>query len=236
MRNAPLHTINARHEVKFALKLLIAASAISVSSACTEHESILFADGDSATVRILDAVSGRPIPDIDIRLRSGTAIGCEKAPCPSDGTDWKGRSDAAGRIVVPKRAVETNAIAETDAYAADLLDNATHREGGEWELELMSRDSSGNDLHPLKLLDSDSKKPLAGMPVSLEFRDPHNGTHNVALVTNALGDVFIPSQIAAMGKHSSIKMRGYHLEFIDFANPHHNIYFQPRTNHIGGPD
>lgn len=223
-------TINGRHEVKSALKLLIAASAISVSSACKAHESIVFAGAPSETVRLLDASSGRPIPDINIRLHSGNAIVCDKAPCPPDSADWKGSSDPAGRVIIPKGAIEMSAIAETDAYAPDLLDNATQRESGGWDLELTSKDSSGNDPHPLKLFDADSKKPLVGMPVRLEFNDPHGVTHTVDLVTNALGYVFVPFQIAAVGKHSLIRVHRYSLQFVEFRETHHNIYFSPRTS------
>lgn len=219
--------------MKSTLKLLIAACAISVASACTEHESIVFAGGPSETVRLLDASSGRPIPDVDVRLHSGNAIVCDKAPCASDSSDWKGRSDPAGRVIIPRRAIVMNAIAESDAYAPDLLDNATPRASGRWELELTSKDSSGNDPHPLKLFDGDSKKPLVSTPVSLEFRDAHDGTHTIALVTNALGYVFVPYQIATVGKHSSIKVRGYSLRFVDFSETHHNIYFVPRRNNRG---
>jgi hypothetical protein len=118
-------------------------------------------------------------------------------------------------------------IVETNAYAPDLLDNATKREDGGWDLELTAKEPSGNGAYPLKLFDGDSKKPLVNMPVTLEFTDPHGVSHTVALVTNALGYVFVSNQIAAIGKHSRIRVHYYHLQFVDFGGTHHNLYFSP---------
>jgi hypothetical protein len=211
--------------LKAALKLLIAASALAAASACKIHESVVFSDDPWETVRVLDASSGRPISNLDIRIHPVNAVICERAPCSPDSTKWRARSDSSGRTVIPRRAIAMSVIAETDAYVPDLLDNATKRDHGGWDLELTSKDASGNDPHPLKLFDADSKKPLVNMPVSLEFSDPHGASHSVDLVTNALGYVFVTSQIAAIGKHNRIRVHYYHLQFVDFADTHHNLYF-----------
>jgi hypothetical protein len=186
-------------------------------------------------VRLLDASSGRVLPNVDVTLRSGSAIGCVQAPCPPGSADWAGRADSAGRIIIPKRANQPGEIVVSDAYVPDLLDNATKRERDGWDLELTLKDSSGNDPYPLKLFDGSSKKPLVNKPVRLEFTDPHGVAHNVDLVTNALGYIFVSYQIAAIGKHSLIRVHRYDLHFVRFADTHHNLYFSPRTNNIGSP-
>jgi hypothetical protein len=211
--------------LKTALKLLVAASAISVITGCKERDSIVFSDDRWETVRVLDASSGRPIPNLDIRIHSGNAVICDRAPCRPDSATWKAHSDSSGRTVIPRRAIAISAIAETEAYAPDLLDNATKREHGGWDLELTSKEPSGNDSYPLKLFDGDSKTPLVNMPVTLEFTDPHGASHTIALVTNALGYVFVSNQIAAIGKHCRIRVHYFHLQFVDFAATHHNFYF-----------
>jgi hypothetical protein len=213
--------------VTFALRILTAAVAISASTGCgTSHDSILFAGDSSHRIRLLDAHTGQPISNLEVRLLSERVSGCSKAPCPIDSVTWTGRSDADGRIELPKSAIGAQATAATDSHEADLLDNATHEGGSEWVLELTAKDSSGDDPYPLKLLDEESRKPLASTPVSLKFTDTHNGEHEVALITNALGYVFIPSQIAAMGKHSFVKVKHYNVAFIDFG-AQHNIYIRP---------
>jgi hypothetical protein len=220
----------SEYELKDVLKMMIAACAISFISGCKSHDSIVFSDDPWETVRVLDASSGRPISNLDIRIHPANTVVCERAPCSPDSTSWRARSDTSGRTAIPRRAIAVGVIAETDAYAPDLLDNATKRESGGWDLELTAKGPSGNDPHPLKLFDGDSKKPLVSTPVTLEFTDPHGVSHTVALVTNALGYVFISNQIAAIGKHSRIRVPYYHLQFVDFADTHHNLYF-PRSKY-----
>jgi hypothetical protein len=215
--------------VTFALRILATAVAISASTGCgTSRDSILFAGDSSHRIRLLDAHTGQPISNLEIRLLSEHGSGCSKAPCRIDSVTWTGRSDADGRIEIPKSAIGAQATAATDSHEPDLLDNATHEGGGDWVLELTARDSSGDDPYPLKLLNEESRKPLASTPVSLKFADTHNGEHEVALTTNALGYVFIPSQIAAMGRHGSVKVKHYDLAFIDFG-ARHNIYIRPTS-------
>jgi hypothetical protein len=211
--------------LKAALKLLITASAIAITTGCKLNDSIVFSDDPWETVRVLDASSGRPISNLEIRIHPVSAVACEQAPCSPDSTSWKAHSDSSGRTAIPRRAIAMSVIVETSAYASDLLDNATKREHGGWDLELTAKEPSGNGPYPLKLFDADSKKPLVNSPLSLEFTDPHGAAHTVALVTNALGYVFVSNQIAAIGKHSRIRVPYYHLQFVDFARTHHNLYF-----------
>ena len=45
-------------------------------------------------VRLLDAATAKPIANTDVELWSDNGIRCIKAPCPTDGKQWKGTSDA----------------------------------------------------------------------------------------------------------------------------------------------
>lgn len=215
-------------------KVLVVLIALSICTACVEHESIQFARDSSSTVRLVDAHTGRPISNTEIKLRPDARYGCQNSPCAADGTVWTGRSDGAGRIVVPKDAAQTMAVAESQLYMPDLLDNATHMTSGEWSLELLARDSAGESAHPLKLIDLSSKQPMVNTRVSLEFSDPHGASHALALTTNVLGYVFVPAQIAAIGKHIWLKTHGYAFESINFAELHHNVYLTPRNSTRGG--
>ncbi|MBK5188879.1 MAG: hypothetical protein JJD97_11595, partial [Gemmatimonadaceae bacterium] len=117
--------------------MLIATVAISASAGCgTSRDSIDFAGGSSQRLRLLDAHTGQPIPNLEVRLLGEHRSGCAKNPCPIDSVTWAGRSDSDGRIQIPKSAIRFQATAATDAYQADLLDNATHVSGSDWDLEL----------------------------------------------------------------------------------------------------
>jgi len=209
-----------------ALRLCALASAAMITSACgTTRDSILFAGKDSLTVRLVASSTARPVANTDVRLRPEAAIGCVKARCAPDGSMWRGRSDVAGRVVIPKRIIDMMGTTEVDAYADDLLDNATLEKNGEWILEMTPKDSSGSAPFPLKLFDEKSREPFVNQRATLEFSDMHDARHSVPLTTNAFGYVFIQPQIATIGKHAWVKISHYEIEFVDFTDAHRDLYF-----------
>jgi hypothetical protein len=239
LRNAAAPATFARHssphlirnEMLPALRLFVLASAATIASACgTTRDSILFAGKDSSTVRLVASSNARPIANTEVRLRPDSGVGCERARCAADGSMWRGRSDAAGRVVIPKPIIGMLATAEVEAYADDLLDNATLEKNGDWILELTPKDSSGSAPFALKLFDEKTREPFVNQRVTLEFSDMHDTKHNVALTTNAFGYVFIQPQIGAIGKHASLKIPHYNIQFVHFADAHRNLYFDHPSN------
>jgi hypothetical protein len=219
------------NEMNLAVRLFGLASLATIAAACgTTRDSILFAGKDSSAVRLVSASNARPIANTEVRLRPDSGVGCEQARCAPDGSMWRGRSDAAGRVVIPKRIIGMLATAEVDAYMDDLLDNATLEKNGDWILEMTPRDSSGSAPLALKLFDEKTREPFVNQRVTLEFTDPQGATHNVMLTTNAFGYVFIQPQIPLIGKHASLKIPHYHIEFVRFPDAHHNFYF----DHLSG--
>lgn len=214
----------------FAIRLLAFAGATTLASACgTTRDSILFAGKDSSTVRLVESSNARPIVHTEIRLRPDSGVGCEQARCAPDGSMWRGRSDAAGRVVIPKQIIKMLATTEVDAYMDDLLDNATLEKNGNWILELTPKDSSGSAPYPLKLFDEKTREPFVNQRVTMEFSDMHDTKHTVPLTTNSFGYVFIQPQIVSIGKHVSLKIPHYHIEFVRFADAHRNVYFDHLT-------
>jgi hypothetical protein len=209
-----------------AVRLFVLGSAAVVASACgTTRDSILFAGRDSSAVRLVASTNARPIANADVRLRPDSGVGCEQARCAPDGSMWRGRSDASGRVVIPKQIIGMLATAEVDGYMDDLLDNATLEKNGDWILELTSKDSSGDASLPLKLFDAKSREPFVNQRVTLEFTDMYGAKHTLPLTTNPFGYVFVQPQIAAIGKHVSLKIPHYHVEFVFLHDAHRNLYF-----------
>jgi hypothetical protein len=209
-----------------AFRLIMLATAVTIAGACgTTRDSILFAGEDSSTVQLVASSNARPIANTDVRLRPDSGVGCEKTRCAPDGSMWRGRSDASGRVVIPKRIIGMLATAEVDAYVDDLLDNATREKNGDWILELTPKDSTGSAPFSLKLFDEKTREPFVNQRVTLEFSDMHDTKHTVPLTTNAFGYVFIQPQIAAIGKHASLKIPHYDIQFVHFADAYRNVYF-----------
>ena len=210
-----------------AFRIFTPAIAAMIAGACgTTRDSILFAREESSTVRLVASSDARPIANTDVRLRPDSGIGCAQARCASDGSMWRGHSDATGRVVIPREIVGMLATTEVDGYMDDLLDNATLEKNGQWVLELTPRDSTGDGPFALKLFDeTNSRAPFVNKRVALQFSDTYGAEHTVVLTTNQLGYIFIQPQIAAIGKHASLKIPHFDLQFIRFGDAHRNVYF-----------
>jgi hypothetical protein len=179
--------------------------------------SILRASGDSVHVRLFDAKTAQPIPNADVELQSDNGVRCIKAPCPTNGSSWKGSSDASGRLVIPKSALNTVANISSGRYHGDLVGDASPGAKGEWKVELFLEDTGDPGPRPLKLIDARTHEAIANSTVRIAPRDG-GATDSVSATTNALGYVFVPFTIVA--KHADslwLAAPGYRDAKIDFS-------------------
>jgi hypothetical protein len=193
-----------------------------------ESASILHASGESVHVRLLDATTTKPIANTNVEVQSDNGIRCIRAPCPTDGKEWKGSSDSNGRVTIPRSALNTTANIKTAGYDGDLVGDATSDAKGEWSVELFSDACADLCAHPIKLRDARSHEPIANALVLIEIRS--TTAHDVASATsNALGYVFVPFVIMAKGTEDSwVIVDGYRDAKIDFAASHRKIQMKPR--------
>jgi hypothetical protein len=192
-----------------------------------EPASILKAPGDSIHLRLLDAATAKPLANAEVEMWSDNGIRCIKAPCPTDGKQWKGTSDAAGGVTLPKSALNTTANIKSAAYTGDLIGDATSDGKGAWNVEMFSDECPDLCPHPIKLLDARTHEPIANKSVLIEIRGAT--AHDVASVTsNALGYVLVPFIIVAKGADSSwVVVEGYRDARIDFAAARRKLSLKP---------
>jgi hypothetical protein len=180
--------------------------------------SILQAKGDSVHVRLLDAVSGRRIANADVELGSDKGIRCVQAPCPTNGQEWAGRSDAAAQVVVPTSAVQAVTAIKTAGYVGDLIGDSEPAGDGGWIVELLPQDSSESAPRPIKLIDRGSGRAIANTPVRVEFQTDAGKWDSVKTATNALGYIFVPfNVVVAAAEHTWVVVPGYGRTHLDFA-------------------
>jgi hypothetical protein len=180
--------------------------------------SILHAKGDSVRIRLLDAVSGRPVANVDVELWSDNGIRCVQAPCPTNGQAWTGRSDAAGQVVVPTSAVQAVTSVRTPGREGDLIGDSESAGRGGWIAELFPRDSGESAPHPIKLIDGRSGRPIVNAPVRVEFQTDAGTWDSVKTATNALGYIFVPfNVVVAAAEHTWVVVPGYGRTHLDFA-------------------
>jgi hypothetical protein len=200
---------------------LVLASMVPVGCSPAQGDrapTILQAKGDSVRVRLLDAVSSGPIANAAVELWSDNSVRCVQAPCPTNGQEWAGRSNAAGQVVVPTSAVQAVTSVRTPGHEGDLIGDSEPADGGGWTVELFPRDSSESAPHPIKMIDGPSGRAIANAPVRIEFRTDAGRWDSVKTTTNALGYVFVPFRVVvAAAEQTWVVVPGYQRAQLDFA-------------------
>jgi hypothetical protein len=214
--------------------LLLCVAPLVAVTACAQRStdaqpSILQAKGDSVRVQFLDATSAQPIADTEIELWSDNGIRCVQAPCPTNGKQWKGKSDAYGRVVIPKSALNTSTTLKSDSYHGDLIQDASPGAAGSWTIELFAEKAGDPGPHPLKLIDARTHKAIANTPVRIETRNAHGPSSAESVSSNALGYILVPFQIVVKGAENSwVVAPGYRDAHIDFAWTRRRMSLTPR--------
>jgi hypothetical protein len=149
--------------------------------------------GETRRLTLLDAFAVAPIADTDVIVTSGDAIRCISAPCPSDVVEWRGRTDAAGDLLVPARFVSATTDIGTRMHEQQSVPAAATP--GANVLALVPRDVPSDDplasgLTPLKLVDSRTGRPIANARVTLAA-----GATRLEFRSNALGYVFFDEEM-----------------------------------------
>jgi hypothetical protein len=167
--------------------------------------SILNAPGETVRVQLFDAWSGQRIANADIKVESNNGVVCRTAPCPKNAKQWLGRSDDAGRVIIPRPVLQFDTYVSTELHEGADLKEAVPGASDTWVIELFPKrlkdagevdvrgdKLTGLDLRGYKLLAARTGKPLANKAVRIEF--PLIGPLDTK--TNSLGYVFFPLERA----------------------------------------
>jgi hypothetical protein len=99
---------------------------------CKPTESLVSAGRSALALDVVDA-RGRPYADADVRIFGDSGIRCIRAPC-GPGGQWSGRTDGAGRVVIPAGIVQRTTTLTTAAGTLDLIARARCRADGTWRV------------------------------------------------------------------------------------------------------
>lgn len=187
------------HMIRAILPIAIVAASVSAQRPA-RSPSILDVKEKTVRIRLMDALSALPISNNDVRVYSDNGIRCSMPPCPTNGMEWKGRTDAGGYLVVPRAMLQAATSITTRAHEGDLIRDAEKDVAEGWVADLVPRHLYGGD-HlpplPVKLVAAGSRKSIANAPVRIEFRTPSGKLNHVTLTTNKLGYVFVPYEAVA---------------------------------------
>lgn len=195
----------------------------------TKQPSILKSPGENIRLQLFDAWSGELIANTDINVESDNGIRCIKAPCPTNGKQWAGRSDGAGLVTIPKSVLQVSTYVRTELHESANLEEAAPGASGIWVIELFpnrlkgageinvdGHKLDGLDVRGYKLVDAETAKPLINKPVHIEF--PLTGTLDTK--TNWLGYVFFTWErtLGSSEPEAWVIVRGYQKTKLDLDN------------------
>ena len=156
------------------------------------QSSILQVKSETVRVKLLDEFSGEVIPNSDVKVSSDNGIRCFRAPCPTNGKQWSGRSDTNGYVVIPTNILQWNTDISTPAHRGgkDLIKGSEQDLDGAWVVELIPNHTfdSWPSSYRLKLVDAENNRPLINTHVDISFAEGES----LEGKTNSLGYVFFP--------------------------------------------
>jgi hypothetical protein len=170
---------------------------------------------ETVRVKLLDEFSGEAILNSDVKVSSDNGIVCRRAPCPTNGKQWGGRSDAKGYVVIPTNILQQNTDISTPAHRGgkDLIGDSEQDRDGTWVVELIPNRTfdSWPSSYRLKLIDAESNKPLINTRVKVSLAEGKNFEGK----TNSLGYIFFPVEKA--GGDGWVVVAGYKRTEIDWG-------------------
>lgn len=148
----------------------------------------------------MDAASARPVVNTEVRVHSDNGIRCVSAPCPTNGKEWKRRTDARGYLIVPRAMLQRETSITTQSHTVDLVRDADRAPNQVWVVDVIPRDlADGEDLPSFAyhFVAAGSWSPIANTVVTIHIAAPAGNADHVDVRTNARGFVFIPYEVLA---------------------------------------
>ena len=155
---------------------------------------------DPVQFTLVDAYSGEPVANRDVSANRDTGVRCAISPCPSEAEDWKGRTDATGRVAIPVSKLFQETYLSVPTYAGRRI-----------ELARETADALTVDLVPdgmtfgtleLQLLDAATGAPLSRVIVGVG-----NARRSTELVTSPVGYLFIDEDYVFTADAAAVVLR-----------------------------
>lgn len=165
-------------------------------------------------VKLLDAFSGQTISNTDVRIYSDNGIRCVTTPCNTEGQEWTGKSDDGGVILIPSKMINTvTTITATGYKSGGDLDKDSEKidTNNNWLIELDPDSKIDNFERRLKLIDSQTRKPLSNTTLWItnnqNCRPPQCSDYGFTGTTNNQGNIYY--QVSSIKDNSCVFVNNY---------------------------
>jgi hypothetical protein len=78
---------------------------------------------DMIKIKLIDSLTKNPISDVNVTIYSDNGIRCIRAPCPTEGQEWIGKSDGKGVIFIPSSLVNNVITIDIGGYSGKNIQN-----------------------------------------------------------------------------------------------------------------
>lgn len=150
------------------------------------------------SVKLIDADSAKPITDIDVNLYSDNNVRCVTTPCDTNDQKWTGKSDQNGVITISSNFMKLSTTITATGYRSgrDIIKDSEKIDENNLIIELDPDSRIDKSERRIKLIDSETQKPLAKETISITDSEDCNPIDcpnvNFSEVTNPLGNVYVP--------------------------------------------
>jgi len=174
---------------------------------------IPFQKTGTINIKLLDAFSGQAISNADVRIYSDNGILCFTTPCNTEGQEWTGKSDNGGIISIPSKVINVVTTITATGYKSgrDLNKDSEKIDNNNWLIELDPDSKIDHFERRLKLIDSQTQKPLSNTAVWItnnqNCRPPECSDYSFTGITNSQGNIYY--RISSVKDNSWVFVNSY---------------------------
>lgn len=86
---------------------------------------------------VIDKATKKPLANKSVSIYSDNGIRCIQAPCPTNGKNWKGKTDKHGYLMIPDNIRQASMTIEIAGYEANELNRSARKLGkNSWKIVL----------------------------------------------------------------------------------------------------
>ncbi len=78
-------------------------------------------------ILVIDKATSKPLKNKSVEIYSDNGIRCIQAPCPTNGIEWKGKTDKNGYLVIPNNIRQASMTIELAGYEAKELNQSARK-------------------------------------------------------------------------------------------------------------
>lgn len=95
-------------------------------------------------VLVIDKATNRPLKNKSVEIYSDNGVRCIKAPCPTNGIEWQGKTDKHGYLIVPAKIRQASMTIEISGYEAKELNRASQKVNDNRWIIVLGREPANN--------------------------------------------------------------------------------------------